>query len=246
MSAILSNASDEPRALAYNFTQVKMLQTALSRAESNLSTIPGLVGRIIRDACWRDWKTPEDARVRWNAADFRVFLTAKRPEGCETPIHVIDRILRGTDAWEAYQELIRGERGGANNPSPVQEPITGRFTPTVNRYPVTVDGNTPDVIASLPVKTRDYSREAPTGNSTSYNVRRLSKERPDLYERVKAGELKPKTAMREAGLITPEFSIPVEPQGAARRILNRFEGEPLLELARVLANHAGYELRKRE
>jgi hypothetical protein len=38
-------------------------------------------------------------------------------------------------------------------------------------------------------RVRDYAREAPTGNSTSYALRRLNKDRPDLYEKVKAGEI---------------------------------------------------------
>jgi hypothetical protein len=69
---------------------------------------------------------------------------------------------------------------------------------------------------------------------------RIARDRPDILERMKAGEFKSvRQAALEAGLITPEFSIPIEPQGAARRILNRFSGEPLRELVRILANHAG-------
>jgi hypothetical protein len=35
---------------------------------------------------------------------------------------------------------------------------------------------------------RDYTREAPTGTSVSYAVRRLGRKRPDLLDKVKIGE----------------------------------------------------------
>lgn len=81
------------------------------------------------------------------------------------------------------------------------------------------------------------------GNRGEYLAARIARDRPDILERMKAGEFTSvRKAALEAGIITPEFSIPVDPQGAARRILNRFQGEPLVELLRVLANHAGYDL----
>lgn len=221
--------------LAANGMTVRMLQTTLSRAETNANTIPLAILNLSRQNAWRAFVFPDNpgAVFRWNAADFRRFIESPRPAGCQTPLDLVERMLRGTDAWEVFQELIRGERGGANNPyGCVGKPETG-----INRYPVTVDS--PPTIP-LPAKSRDYSREARTGNSVSYALRRLGKERPDLYERVKAGELAAKTAMREAGFITPEFSIPVEPEGAARRILKRFRGEQLAELIRALSDHADH------
>jgi hypothetical protein len=77
-----------------------------------------------------------------------------------------------TDAWESYLDVTRGEQGGANNPDQPKDPGTGQFVPAVNRDSITVDG------ADKPP--RDYSREAPTGTSVSYSLRRLSRKRPAL------------------------------------------------------------------
>ena len=70
---------------------------------------------------------------------------------------------------------------------------------------------------------------------------RIARDRPDILDRMKAGEFSSvRKAALEAGIVRPEFSIPVEPHGAARRILSRFQGEPLLELIRAL--QAGAEI----
>jgi hypothetical protein len=256
MSLAETPSEKTPGILAENYSEVLGLQSCLARSEPNIEIIPRLLKRIIREHCWQEWLTPEGNVIRWNSADFRLFLTSKRPEGCETPIHVIRRIIQGTDKTleTDFEKLVRGEPGGIRPDQPRSE--NGTFGPIRNRDPITVADTPPifdpDVIpfdsppAKPSRKPRDYSREAPTGTSVSYAVRRLGKERPDLLERVKSGELKPKTAMREAGFVLDEFSIPVEPQSAARRILKRFEGEPLVELIRILANHAGFDLTPRE
>lgn len=166
--------------LAANGMTVKMLQTTLSRAETNANTIPLAILNLKRQDAWRAFVFPDnpDAVFRWNAADFRRFIESPRPAGCQTPLDLVERMLRGTEAWEAFQELVRGERGGANNPSGVNQHSE------VNRDPIPVDLREP---VTLPLRRRDYSREAPTGTSVSYALRRLGRERPDLYERVKAG-----------------------------------------------------------
>jgi hypothetical protein len=35
----------------------------------------------------------------------------ERPADCETPLHVLERMLRGTDAWETYLRLARVRAG---------------------------------------------------------------------------------------------------------------------------------------
>jgi hypothetical protein len=89
---------------------------------------------------------------------------------------------------------------------------------------------------------RNTNIESRKGRSETadYLTARIARDRPDIFDRMRADEFSSvRQAALAAGIIKPEFSIPIEPQGAARRILNRFRGEPLLELIRVLVNHAG-------
>jgi hypothetical protein len=105
--------------------------------------------------------SPHALARRWRALD------------AQTPLYVLERLLRGTDAWEALAELTRGEPGGANN-------LEGN-----NQY-TEKEVNCDNVTVDL---SPDPAPPPPTGNSVSYALRCLKKKRPDLYERVKDGEL---------------------------------------------------------
>lgn len=63
------------------------------------------------------------------------------------------------------------------------------------------------------------SSSRPDGTSAPAAHRRLSKDRPDLHERVLAGELSPHGAMVEAGFRPPRISVRLDdPQRAANAI----------------------------
>jgi hypothetical protein len=169
-----------PGRLADNGMTVLSLQSSLSRSDKNLSLVPRLIQDLTRDSGWQAYTLGDSPRVyRWNAAQFRRFIEAPRREGgCETPISILERTLRGTDAWETFLDLTRGKPG---NP-------TGTNQHTVGNCDNVTDSSSPVV-----------SEPPPTGNSVSYALRRLKKERPDLYERVKAEEMSAHAAMVEAG-----------------------------------------------
>jgi hypothetical protein len=61
------------------------------------------------------------------------------------------------------------------------------------------------------------SDKPPTGTSVSYALRRLKKQRPDLYEQVKAQEKTANEAMVEAGFREKQIAVPLDPKKAARR-----------------------------
>jgi len=83
-------------------------------------------------------------------------------------------------AEETFQEMTRGEQGGCPDGKPHNPAGNNQHTERnrFSRDSITVEPQ--------PERKRDYSREAPTITSVSYAVRRLTRERPDLYERVKA------------------------------------------------------------
>ncbi len=227
-------AHDDPGTLANNGIAILSLQSSLSRTEGNLSTVPKVLGRVIRDEAWRHWIS-DKGEFRWNAADFRRFLEAPRPKGCETPIHIVERALRDTEAWEPFQEMIRGEPGGCH--------VEGGHNPEGRNQWINRDSITDEPPVTLPhPAARDYQREAPTGTSTSYAVRRLGRNRPDLLDKVKAGDLSPHAAMVEAGFSKRKITIPDDPSGAVRILVNRFKGEALDALIRGLCNWAGIEI----
>ncbi len=90
-----------------------------------------------------------------------------------------------------------------------------------------------DEPAPAPPK-RDYAREAPTGNSVGYAKRRLERNRPDLYEKVKVGEISPSKAMVEAGFKPRVFQVPEDPARAAHILRKHFTGDAFRALVREL------------
>jgi hypothetical protein len=200
-----------PGELANNGMMVQGLQKLLTGSETNLTVLSDVIKDLPKNKAWLAFsfhKYPDQV-FRWSAADFRKFIEADRPAGCQTPLYVLERMLRETDAWEIFLELTRGNPGGANNPNGVNQYSNGE----VNHYHVMVD---------LPV---EPSKPALCGNSVSYALRRLSKERPDLYEQVKAQELTANAAMVEAGFRPKRITVPVDVKGAAAVLARNFHDD---------------------
>lgn len=190
-----------PGELANNGMFVQGLQKLLTGSEYNLEVLVRVVKDMKANGSWRAFMRNEQV-FRYGPADFRKFIEADRPAGCQTPLYILERLLRGTDGWEALLELTRGEPG---NP-------TG-----VNQYTEEQTGNCDNIT--------DSSSPPPTGTSVSYAVRRLSRERPDLYEQVKTRKLTANAAMIEAGFREPQLTIPLDPRKAARRFAKHFTRE---------------------
>lgn len=133
----------------------------------------------------------------------------------------------------AFERLAEERRG---NPGVVAETPreSGRFAVVHpeddgNRIPNnvrdSVDGTNDQTEVTKPK--RDRSREPQAGNSVGYAVRRLKREASEnptsqaaqAYERLKAGQVSANAAMIQAGLRHKEISIPVDPKGAASRIV---------------------------
>jgi hypothetical protein len=82
-------------------------------------------------------------------------------------------------------------------------------------------------------RNRSYNVIPNYGNNGSYLTRRIARDRPDILDRMKAGEFKSvRAAAREAGLIKTEyFSVPLDPEGAARTIKRRNMGTWLVSIS---------------
>lgn len=220
---------------------VLSLQGALSGADSNANVIPKIIRRMARDRSWRRYILGQEGKVyRWDVDAFQKFIESPRSEGgCETDIKVLERMVKDTPAWPSFLELMRGEPGGPNNDLKNQgRSEDGTFT-TVNHNNIIVDGDPPETIP-LPTP-----RPALCGTSTSYLLRQLERgvrlkngdrllPRPDLLEKVHAGEMTPNAAAVLAGFRPKAITIPAEVAGAARRLCLHFQGADLVALIRHL------------
>lgn len=252
-ASLPETASREDRGrLANNFILVQMCQTALSRSEMNVSTVPKLIRRLIDEEAWREWIDTSTGQYHsWNAPDFRLFLESPRPDGCATPIRTVRQMLEGhDDIVKRFEKLIRSEPGGDRPDQPRSD--DGSFVRrNRNNVPVAPDQETLMVIeppASIslpdpepPKRKRDYARESKQGNTVSYAIRRLSKEAEggnaqaaELLDLVLRGEMKPHRAMVEGGFKIKPIEVPDDPIAAGRRLLRHFKGDRLAALIDIL------------
>jgi len=64
-------------------------------------------------------------------------------------------------------------------------------------------------------KGNDVTFSVQRGNDPDYLTARVARDSPDILERIKAGEFKSvRAAAREAGLVTPTCTVPLDPQRA--------------------------------
>jgi hypothetical protein len=245
---------EEIRILTWNGNRVQAFQNALAQLKSRAETIPDLASEIIHEECWLKWLDSKGKSFTHSKAEFRRFVEADRPDGCQTPLHVLLKTVEGTPAFQAVNDALRGEQGAVlgNDHAPKRDGMTGKYTCTTNRNNVTDSG--PSIISlpipesEPPVRKRNYSRESKQGNSVSYGIRRLQKAAekgkidPSVYERVKAGELTVNKGLTSTGLKLREITVPDDPVKAFRRLVLHFKDDRLETLIRELANWAGFDI----
>lgn len=79
----------------------------------------------------------------------------------------------------------------------------------------------------------------PAGNRQDAALRRLRKDRPDLHERVLAGELSAHRAMIEAGFRARTISVPVSrPEAAARTLRKNLSHDEIEQLIKLLSEES--------
>ena len=84
-------------------------------------------------------------------------------------------------------------------------------------------------------RNRDNHVMSVQGNASTYLARRLLRDRPDLFERLEAGEFSSvRQAALEAGIVKPTFTCPIDPERAANLILKHFELKNVKTLIQLL------------
>jgi hypothetical protein len=181
---------------------------------------------------WRRREVPPDGRVM-ELENFKDYLLEDPRHGLGfKSLSQVDLLMKsnedkGTKALELirkeipeWDELIQKEarraanraantqadtitRGGNNNPAGVNQHKSGD---EVNHDNVMIDHKT----------------GTEQGNSTSYTLRRLARNHPELLERFAAGELTANQAAIKAGFRKPTWTAPCEPDALARSIVKKF------------------------
>ena len=190
----------ESSVLKENDSFVKALFGAIRHGMDSLEHAPGLIKKIITNNRWqrrmvegRGWQI-----VEFNT--FEEFVTTKTPDGLGTSVQRIkDACQHDDDAIKLIDGVLQRPAGapvGNVNAVKDKETIVDNINNCIER---------------------------PTGTSRAAGLRRLRKDRPDLYNEV--GKTKTvNQAMVEAGFrVTPIQLNPTDPYKAAKTILNAIE-----------------------
>jgi hypothetical protein len=74
-----------------------------------------------------------------------------------------------------------------------------------------------------------------SGRGSDYLTARIARDRPDILERMKAGEFKSvRAAALEAGIVKRSFQCPVDPEGAARLLRKHLPSAEIKKLRDLL------------
>jgi hypothetical protein len=175
-----------------------------------LKSLPGMVKRVITENMWPERIVRVTGEVaRFNS--FAEFVTTPPPAGLGTDIETLERLCRDdAEAITLLRQTTTRPRGGDTRSPDAQ----------TNSNNVTIE--TPD-----------------RGNTRAYTLDRLSRERPDLYQRVVNKELTANAAAIEAGWRKRKVQLDPEPQAVVSFIMRHFNDEERAYIVRALLGLEG-------
>jgi hypothetical protein len=219
----LGQGSPDPGTLANNNILVEALRSALSSGEHAFTTVGPLLEEIIEEEAWRDRADRNGRRFRFEADRFLEFIAGPAPDGMSLALDDIRRYLgdASNPLRVTFEGLIDRGRGGPNNPFG----RSGRPAPDINPNAIRVDSDTEETPDTIPLPPRDRTHEPQAGTSIGYAIRRLGRQRPDLLEKVKAGEMSANAAMILAGLRKPPIYLPRDTEGAGYVLAENFSAD---------------------
>lgn len=185
--------------LIYNYEVTSQLGQAITGGERGLSSVPGLLKKVIKENLWQE-RYIRQTKQPVKFARFAEFVTTPPLEGLGADIKTLRRLC--ADDPEALDELEQAVQGKQGDHQGNQYSNLGNF----------------DIIQDSNIKT-----SAPTGTSQAAALRRLRKSAPKLHEKVIAGEMSANAAMVKAGFRPKTVTVPVDVEKAARVLVKNFQ-----------------------
>lgn len=178
--------------LKENYMVVNSTTQTVQHGGGTLEILPGLVKKVIRNKCWRKmlWG---DELIEYSS--FEECVTADMPRGMGTTIQRLRDLCRSdSDAIKAIDGVLQRPAGApVGNTNAVKDKETN------------VD-NVNDCI------------ERPTGNSREAGLRRLKKDRPDLYDAVGKSMTVNAAAVKAGFRVNPIQLNPTDPVKAVAQL----------------------------
>lgn len=178
--------------------------------------MPGLVKNIIKSEMWRD-RIVRQTGKQATFKRFRDFVEAYPPEGLHTTIPMLIQICTTYDDMEAVSLIAQAEAGE-------------RGAPEGNKNASKTNINNVNICL-------DAKQETGAGNSTTYTMRRLAKDAPELHKAVVSGDLSPNAAALQAGFRRRKFQMPDTPEAAGKYLAERVDVEWFMAMTEAYYRH---------
>ncbi len=188
---------------------VDFLRSAISDGSAGLSDVPALVKRVIEENLWQE-RYVRQSKETISFKTFREFVEAAPPEGLGTNLKTLRRL--SADAPNVLDLIER-----------MREPPKRGGDRRSQKFRDSKDDNVP------------FEKPA-RGNSKIYALRRLRELRPDLHQKVLAGELSASGAMIAAGFRKKNLSLSKDLEKSARAIKNYFSRREIDRLVSLLSD----------
>jgi len=174
---------------------IQSLQRELIHGGHTLKAIPETISVIAEKDLWRERIEPQTGEAV-TFESFEEFVTAPPLEGLGSSVRQLKHLCQ--DDKEALDWIDKATVGKPGGDRRSQE-----YKTNVNNI------------------NNDSPRKSPVGTSAAAAIRKLRKDRPDLHERVIAGEISPHAAMVEAGFRKKTFVVPEDLPSLARALLKK-------------------------
>lgn len=198
-----------------NGNVIHSLTLSFAHGIANINNVPSLVLRVIKEDMWQDFVV-QSTKETVHYAYFEEFVEALTPNGLETTMGTLEDLCRNdAEVLVKLTNVTKRPRGGTNNPAGTNQ----HQEKEVNVDNINID----------------QKRSRPTGTSKAQGLRRLSKDRPDLLEKVTSGEMSTNAACVEAGFRKSPCPIKAAQKAVQKmtpKQLDEFK-EWLLELCEV-------------
>jgi len=199
-----------------NGTVVGFLIDSSMAGKWDLTNIPLLLSRILKENMWREFYVEVTGKTKtYEEGEFEKFVTTSPPEGTGTTLNFFrDIIEKDIELLALFDEALQKGPGKKWDSRTVDENIVS-IRNNINDRPV-------------------------VGTTKQYALRKLRKEAKTspkvqaVLETVIAGQQSPHGAMVELGFRKKSLSIPANPEGAARALRRLFSEDELKQLINLL------------
>ena len=196
--------------------KIVLLSKQLRSSAQSMSNIPYLIKQILDDEMWKLFQHPSASQVIDNSnLSFVEFVTTQPPVGLGSELKDLENIL------------VVQTRSNNNKDAEIAQEGLQILSREVGKAIEEMGLHTlPESIAN-----RFENEKKSSSKAKISALRRLERERPDLYSHCMEGKISINQAMIEAGFRKRRFSVPQDNiSGAANAIRNRLTEEQILAL----------------